>query len=177
VLKAIEAKRPELCPLFFEVDLASCMLESLRRDDDGRCCQCDELMKGVEPVDFTTAVYYWFATVPYLLRAVHGILFVLRTKWQLAEDAAGSASPTQQDLAGRTLAGEDSPARWRAHVHPIFGLFMAIFLSGLFFSKVLWPKSLEGELPRHDIDYCSNGHQVLITWQAMGAALSSSSSY
>lgn len=32
-LKVIEDKSPELCPLFFKVDLAPYILEILRRDD------------------------------------------------------------------------------------------------------------------------------------------------
>jgi hypothetical protein len=42
-LAVIEAKRPELCPAFFEVDLAPCILQFLRRGDGG---WCGELMKG-----------------------------------------------------------------------------------------------------------------------------------
>ena len=34
-LENIKAKRPELCPAFFEVDLAPCILNFLRRYDGG----------------------------------------------------------------------------------------------------------------------------------------------
>lgn len=51
-LGVIELSNPKLCPGFFEVDLAPYLLRPLRRDD-GRCGQCDELMKGAESVDFT----------------------------------------------------------------------------------------------------------------------------
>ena len=34
-LGLIEAKRPEVCPGFFEVDLAPCILTFLWRDDGG----------------------------------------------------------------------------------------------------------------------------------------------
>ena len=105
-------------------------------------------------------MYFWFATVVPLLRAVDGIVFVVHTKRQLVEDATGIAGLTQQDLARRTLIGEDSLTRPSAHIQTTIGLFMAIYLFGLHGLRVvLWPKGLEGELPRHDIGHRSNGCQ------------------
>jgi hypothetical protein len=44
-LGVIEAKRPELCPLFFQVDLAPSILRFLRRPEGG-CCGASELDEG-----------------------------------------------------------------------------------------------------------------------------------
>ncbi|KAH9993614.1 hypothetical protein BJV77DRAFT_997784 [Russula vinacea] len=76
-LGQIESKRPELCPRFFEVDLAPCILKFLRRDG-GECC--GELAKGTDCISRTVLV--WFTSALPLLLVVESILSsVVYTQW------------------------------------------------------------------------------------------------
>jgi hypothetical protein len=145
-LGVAETSRPELCPGFFEVDLAPCILKFLRRDD-GR--YFGVFVSGTNGVLCT--VYHWLASVLPLLLAVEALSFVeptRRTKFATSEQFI-----------------KDGPTQI------VLGASMTVFRFCLYGLKVLWPKSFEGKLPRHDIDYRSN---ELIAQQATGVTLSSS---
>jgi hypothetical protein len=58
-LGVIEATRPELCPAFFEVDLAPCILRFLCRDDG---VYCSELMKGTDCILHSASLVYISST-------------------------------------------------------------------------------------------------------------------
>ena len=71
-LGVLEAKRPELCPVFFEVDLAPFILNFMSRHDGG--CRYGEWMKISDCILYT--VHLWFAPFLPLLLAVKALLFV-----------------------------------------------------------------------------------------------------
>ena len=144
-LGEIKEKRPDLCPCFFEVDLAPFLLKFLRRDNGG-CC--GELMNGPDCILCT--VLWLTSTLPLLL-AVEGISFVVHSKRQVANHANTSKVVAQF----------------------MFGVAMAVFLFCLHGLRVSWPKHFQGPLTQHDINYRTNGW-MLIERQSMGAVLSSS---
>lgn len=71
-LGVLEAKRPELCPGFFEVDLAPFILNFMCRHDGG--CRYGEWMKIADCILYT--VHLWFASFLPLLLAVKALLYV-----------------------------------------------------------------------------------------------------
>jgi hypothetical protein len=131
-LGVIETSRPELCPRFFEVDLAPCILKFLRRDDGG-CCA--ELMTGADGMLCT--VHLWFTSVPPLLLAVNVMSFVRQV----------SKPSTSGDVAHFSKDGL---------TQIVLGSSMAVFLFCLRGLRVLRPKGFGGELPQHDVDCRSN---------------------
>jgi hypothetical protein len=132
VLAVIDTKRPELCPRFFEDDLAPCILEFLRRDDGG-CCS--ELMKGADCTLYT--VHLWFTSVLPLLLAVECIP-VARSSNRPFDVPGGIFD---QPLLVVPKPNNDGPAQL------MLGISMAVFLFCLHGLRVLWPKSFQGELP------------------------------
>lgn len=179
-LTAIEAKRPELYPRFFQIDLAPCILKFLRRHDGG-CC--GELMKGVDYLLCT--VHLWFASVLPLLLAAEVLSLAEHEKQWLAKNATSEITElveggdnavvwvvylyevglpssavlllAQYYMDGPTIVAEvqfheDGPTQL------VLGVCMAVFLFFLHGLRVLCPKSfVKGELPQHDIDCRGNG--------------------
>lgn len=126
-LGEIGAARPDLCPGFFEVDLAPYILKFLRRGDGG-CC--GELMRGADSI--VCAVLMWFASALPLLLAVGSISIMEDIKRKKAEFDVNS-----EDMAQLIKGGI---------IQLAFGILMAVFLFCLEGLRVLWPKGLEGAL-------------------------------
>jgi len=88
-------------------------------------------------------VYFWFASVLPLLRAVEGILFMVHTKQQLAKDAAtGSSDSWIRCLAEQTKYNLTRPS---PIIHMALGFSMTVFLFCLHGLRVLCPKVLQGK--------------------------------
>ena len=85
------------------------------------------------------------------------MLFVVRTKRHLDEDASSGDSTMTWSLAQLTLRSKDGPTRPSPYIQTALGFFMAVVLFCLHGLRVLWPKGFDGELPQHDIDSRSNG--------------------
>ena len=122
-LAVIETTRPELCPRFFEIDLAPCILGFIKVlfRNDGGCC--GDLMKGSDDIHY--AVFLWLTSILPLLWAVD-------QKRQVAEYAASS------ELAQSNKDGS---------IEFMLGVSMAIFLFYLHALRVvlLWPRGFDGE--------------------------------
>ena len=121
-LAVIETTRPELCPRFFELDLAPFILRFIKvlfRNDGG---YYGELMRGFD--DIHCSVFLWLTSVLPLLWAVD-------YKRQVAKYAA-SSELAQSNKDGST--------------NFMLGVSMAIFLFCLHGLGVVWPKGFDGEL-------------------------------
>ena len=172
-LGQIESKRPELCPRFFEVDLAPCILKFLRRDG-GECC--GELAKGTDCISRTVLV--WFTSALPLLLVVESILSsVVYTQWDhfkkvvsVNNVTAGgydstwlftsawaekvgptwTVNMTRLDLADK----EDPPVQFMmtsqlyedGYILHVLGVSMAVFLFCIYGLRALWPKRFQSEL-------------------------------
>ena len=197
-LGVIEARRPELCPQFFEVDLAPQILKFLRRDDGG-CCS--ELMKCTECVPCTVLV--WFTSVLPLLLVVESksssVVYPDREhsfKWVWDEMLGYARIYTTErvEKVGPTwvviTTSYETPIDFydpnrphlrftkitqlygNAYILHALGAFMALFLFCVHGSRVLWPKRFQGELPAWYRFY-GDEQKILIPWQAMCTMLSS----
>jgi hypothetical protein len=179
-LGVLEAKRPELCPGFFEVDLAPFILNFVCRHDGG-CC-CGEWVKSADCILYT--VHLWFASFLPLLLAVKTLLFVesIKRDWLADIDSAGAAmiddsswynylvhivGPVGSSIILISLDAEanvhhrnGSPTTVvskvnffkNGFIHFVLGASMTVFLFCLYGLRVFWPEGfIKGELPQHDV--------------------------
>jgi hypothetical protein len=135
-LGEIKAERPELCPLFFKVDLVPCILKFLRRYDGGPGC-CGELIKGANYM--LRKVLLWFSSVLPLLVAVEGMFFV-------------DDSDTKRLVAKHATSGIVAQFSKNASTHLALGISLAVYLFCIHSLRVLRPGVFEGELSQHYID-------------------------
>jgi hypothetical protein len=182
-LGVIETKRPELCPRFFETDLAPCILKFLYRVDGE--CYCGELMKSADWILHT--VHLWFASALPLLLALKTISFVARTKdnakiytkfkYSNHFSSAFSLATYYYDDTS-TLVTELVRYYRHSSIQLVLGACVAVFLFCLHSLRVLCPERfmtfIKGELLHRQIDCCSNRWRVLIAWQADGSTFISS---
>ena len=112
-------------------------------------------------------VFLWIASVLPLILAVEGVSFIVHIKRQVVEDV------TSSDDAVRILAQLSNGGP--THTQAVLGISVAVCLFSLIGLRVVWPRVFKGELLlQHDIDCLINERRMTITWQAMGAILSSS---
>jgi hypothetical protein len=184
-LAAIEAKRPELYPRFFQIDLAPFILNFLRRHDGG-CC--GELMKGADYLLCT--VHLWFASVLPLLLVAEVLSIAEHEKrwltkyatseiteldeagynavvWVMNLYEVGLPSSAVLLLAEYYMDGPTIVAEVQFHedgpTQLVLGTSMAVFLFFLHGLRVLYPRSfIKGELQQHDIDCRGIGWRMLI---------------
>lgn len=171
-LGVIETKRPELCPRFFETDLAPCILKFLYRVDGE--CYCGGLMKSADWILHT--VHLWFASALPLLLAVKTMSFVERTKDFATTDGVYSPPSDQISTAfslaiyhyddTSTLLAEQVQFYRHSSIQLVLGASVAVFLFCLHGLRVLCPERfltfIKGELSRRQIDCCGNRWSVLI---------------
>lgn len=179
-LAVIEAKRPELCPGFFEVDLAPFILKFVCRHDGG--CRCGELMKSADCILYT--VHLWFASFLPLLLAVKTVLFMEPIKRNWVAYIYNWTLPYLHDNNGREWGhvlsfglgpqastalvldattgvhysnGSPSAVVLKVNffrngfIHFMLGASMTVFLFCLYGLRVFRPDGfIKGELPQHD---------------------------
>jgi hypothetical protein len=166
----VETSRPELCPRFFEVDLAPWILKFLRRHDGGFR---GGLMKDADSTLYT--VHLWFGSVlPLLLAAQVMSAAKYATTTKMTQFYGDGTLVIHPDLKGedRSFPGQYY-MRDPVHVSNVLfykdsrsrlalGVSVAVFLFCLHGLRVLRPKSvIKGELPQHDNCHI-NGWRVLI---------------
>lgn len=176
-LGVIEAKRPELCPRFFEIDLAPSILRFLYHYAcryDGECDGCGKLMKRADYILHT--VYLWFASVLPLLLAVKTISSVERRTRGIPLTRGIPDSPssvflefTPSAIAATAIFYDISEVDFlakyikfykRSSIQLVFAASMAVFLFCIHSLRVLCPERfvtfINGELPHRQINCCSN---------------------
>ncbi|KAF8473096.1 hypothetical protein DFH94DRAFT_150887 [Russula ochroleuca] len=155
-LGVIESKRPELCPQFFEVDLAPCVLKFLRRDD----------------------VLVWLTSVLPLLLVVESksssVVYPDRERsfkwvWDEMLGFGRNFTTVRVEKVGPTwvvitttfedsynLGDPNKPHSRSTKITQLYengyilhalGAFMAVFLFCIHGSRVLWPRPFQGKLP------------------------------
>ena len=173
-LGLIEDKRPEVCPGFFEVDLAPSILKFFWRDDGG--CR-GQLMESADCI--LCIVLLWIASALPLFLAEEVMSFLAVLEYYIAVYAAreatlpGSDEPTTflDFYRPRNAHGiyQPLPPPGRRHIvvysggkveiqlskdcrtQVVLGISMAVFLFCLHGLRVVRPKGFEGESPQHGL--------------------------
>lgn len=190
-LGQIESKRPELCPRFFEVDLAPCILKFLRRD--GGVC-CNELTKGTDNIFCTVLI--WFTSALPLLLVVESMLssaaysewnnfkkmvsvnnvtrggydstWLFTSTWAEKVGSTWTVNMTRLELADKL----DPPVQFvmtsqlyeDGYILRVLGVSMAVFLFCLYGLRVLWPKRFQSKLQLATTLYRILLRRMLIVW-------------
>jgi hypothetical protein len=135
-LGEIGSKRPELCPRFFEDDLAPCILKFLR-SRDGRCC--DELkLLGVPMADCTI-----YTVLLSLLIAPMGLSFIEIFPLYIHADRQFTKYGISEFVA--QISKSDA-------TQVILGFSLVVVFCLLSLKDLVWPKCFKGGFPQHDID-------------------------
>jgi len=120
----IDAKRPELSPLFFQVDLAPPVLKFLCGPEGG--CSSSERMKGFSPQSLT--VQLWFLSILPLSLTVTQLRAMLHAR---KDDENPYRIPAHLVKDGLTLA--------------VLAFCIAILVFCLQCLRVVWPRGFRGE--------------------------------